>query len=167
MNIEQYDVSATCVMVMQAESPHSILDLVSARAEQLLETIIDCCTTLGSNNAYMPGSLVLLLNPDHARVLVEGGYDKARLRQAIHISACIATARLAGRGLGGVHPKNKDAEYQLVTRSPEDVVIAVGGGKGGHSAVILPWALHSDPAYEAVRLRDGNYAKNLAAFRQQ
>ena len=54
-----------------------------------------------------------------------------------------------------------------MTRSPEDVVIAVGGGKGGHSAVILPWALHSDPAYEAVRLRDGNYAKNLAAFRQR
>ena len=45
-------------------------------------------------------------------------------------------------------------------------VIVVGGGKGGHSAVVLPWALHSDAVYEAVRLPDGNYAKNIADFRQ-
>ncbi len=166
MNVEQYDKSATCVMVMKAESPHSVLDLVSTSAEHLLETILDCCTTLGSNNAYMAGSLVLLLNPDHARVLVEGGYDKARLRDRIHAAARIETAKLRGRGLGGISPKNAAAEFQYVTRSPEDVIVVVGGGKGGHSAVVLPWALHSDPVYEALRLPDGNYAINLAAFRQ-
>jgi hypothetical protein len=166
MNVEQYDASATCVMLMQAESPHSVLDLVSTSAAHLLETIIDCCTTLGSNNAYMPGSLVLLLNPDHARLLADDGYDKQRLREEIHRAARIKTALLAGRGLGGIRPKNETAEYQPVTRSPDDIVIVVGGGKGGHSAVILPWALHSDAVFEAVRLPDGNYAKTIADFRQ-
>ena len=166
MHVEQYDASATCVMVMQAESPHSVLDLVSTSAAHLLETIIDCCTTLGSNNTYMPGNLVLLLNPDHARLLADDGYDKQRLREEIHRAARINTALLAGRGLGGIRPKNETAEYQQVTRSPDDIVTVVGGGKGGHSAVILPWALHSDAVYEAVRLPDGNYAKNIADFRQ-
>ena len=166
MHVEQYDASATCVMVMQAESPHSVLDLVSTRAAHLLDTIIDCCTTLGSNNAYTPGSLVLLLNPDHARLFADNGYDKERLRVEIHRSARVKTSLLAGRGLGGIRPKDENAEYQLVTRSSEDIVIVVGGGKGGHSAVILPWALHSDPVYEAVRLPNGNYAKNIADFRQ-
>ena len=166
MHVEQYDASATCVMVMQAESPHSVLDLVSTRAAHLLDTIIDCCTTLGSNNAYTPGSLVLLLNPDHARLFAYNGYDKERLRVEIHRSARVKTSLLAGRGLGGIRPKDENAEYQLVTRSSEDIVIVVGGGKGGHSAVILPWALHSDPVYEAVRLPNGNYAKNIADFRQ-
>ena len=151
-------------MVMKAESPHSVLDLVSSSAPHLLETIVDCCTTLGSNNAYMPGCLVLVLNPDHARVLVAGGYDKQRLRVAIHEGARVATARLAGRGLGGISLPETAAECQRVTRTPEDVIIVVGGGKGGHSAVILPWALHSDPVFEAVRLPDGNFAKTLAAF---
>ena len=164
LNVEQYDKSATCVMVMKAESPHSVLDLVSSSAPHLLETIVDCCTTLGSNNAYMPGCLVLVLNPDHARVLVAGGYDKQRLRVAIHEGARVATARLAGRGLGGISLPETAAECQRVTRTPEDVIIVVGGGKGGHSAVILPWALHSDPVFEAVRLPDGNFAKTLAAF---
>ena len=166
MHVEQYDASATCVMVMQAESPHSVLDLVSTSAAHLLETIIDCCTTLGSNNAYMPGNLVLLLNPDHARLLADDGYDKQRLRDEIHRAARVKTALLAGRGLGGIRPNNETAEYQQVTRSPDDIVIVVGGGKGGHSAVILPWALHSDAVYEAVRLPDGNYAKHIADFRQ-
>jgi len=165
VHMEQYDASATCVMVMQAESPHSVLDLVSNRAAHLLETIIDCCTTLGSNNAYMPGSLVLLLNPDHARLLADDGYDKQRLREEIHRSARVKTTLLAGRGLGGIRPKNENSEYQLVTRSPDDIVIVVGGGKGGHSAVVLPWALHSDPVFEAIRLPNGNYAKNIADFR--
>lgn len=165
MNVEQYDKSATCVMVMKAESPHSVLDLVSGSAAHLLETIIDCCTTLGSNNAYLPGSLVVVLNPDHARVLVAGGYDKQRLRVEIHDGARVATARLAGRGLGGISPREPAAAYQRVTRGPEDVIIVVGGGKGGHSAIILPWALHSDPVFEAVRLPDGNFAKTLAEFR--
>ncbi len=165
MHEEQYDPRATMVLVLKAEAPHAVMDLASTRAAGLLETIIDCCTTLGSNNAYAPGCLVLMLNPDHARLLLDSGYDKHRLRNEIHASAGISRAQVSRRGLAGIGPKDGAAGLHKVTRSPEDVEIVVAGGKGGHSAVILPWALNSDPVYAAIRLPDGNFAKSLEQFR--
>jgi len=164
MSQERFDSAATCVMTLMAEPPHAVMDLVSTTAEGLMETIVDCCTTLGSNNAYVSGCLVLVLNPDHARLLVAGGYHKERLRGEIHAAARIPREQLSRRGFVGIGPKAGAQGFHYVTRSPEDVAVVVAGGKGGHSAVILPWALHSDPIYEAVRLPDGRIAETLEQF---
>ena len=161
---ERYDAATTCVMVLKAEAPHCVLDLRSTRAEPLLETIVACCTTLGSNNAYVAGPLVVLLNPDHARLLTAGGYDKTRLRETIHREAGLATRDLASRGLVGI---GTDGEgRRRVTRSPHDVEIVVAGGPGGHSAVILPWGLYSDAVFEVVRRADGEPARTLVELRR-
>lgn len=165
MHEERVDSGATVVMTLIAEAPHAVLDLGSTSAPNLLETIIDCCTTLGSNNAYVPGCLVVLLNPDHARLLYAGGYDKNRLRYEVHARAGISYRLLDKRGLVGITQTAGADGMQKITRSPADVEIVVGGGHGGHSAVILPWALNSDPVYEAVRLPGGGYAKTLEQFR--
>jgi hypothetical protein len=53
-----------------------------------------------------------------------------------------------------------------VTRDPSDIEIVVAGGRGGHSAVILPWALHSESIVEPIRLPDGRAAKHMAEFRR-
>ncbi len=164
MHAERYDASTTCVMVLKAEPPHAVMDLVSTTAADLMETIIDCCTTMGSNNAYVAGCLVLVLNPDHARLLADGGYDKARLRREIHARARIPHAQVARRGIVGVAPTQGEAGFHAVTRSPADVEIVVAGGRGGHSGVILPWALYSDPVYEPLRLPDGRLAESLEQF---
>lgn len=164
MNEERFDSNATCIMTLKAEPPHAVMDLVSTTAESLMETVVACCTTLGSNNAYVPGCLVLVLNPDHARLLFDSGYDKDRLRREIHASARISRGQLSKRGLVGIGPKDGVAGFHCVTRSPSDVEVVVGGGRGGHSAVILPWALHSDPIYEPVRLPNGKFAESLEQF---
>ncbi|MBP8309361.1 MAG: hypothetical protein KAY46_18955, partial [Burkholderiaceae bacterium] len=127
---------------------------------------LDACTTLGSNNAYVPGCLVLVLTPDHASLLAEAGYDKARLRHEIHESVKTPLALLRGRGIVGVTFRDDGQGYQRVTRSPADVEIVVAGGKGGHSAVILPWSLHADPIHEVVRLPDGEPAPGVEALRR-
>jgi hypothetical protein len=51
-----------------------------------------------------------------------------------------------------------------VTRSPQDVEIVVAGNRGGHSAVILPWALHSEAIVERVTTPDGKAARSIEAF---
>jgi len=53
-----------------------------------------------------------------------------------------------------------------VTRSPKDVEVVVVGGRGGHSGVILPWALHSEGIVLPVTLPDGKIAKNIEEFRR-
>lgn len=165
VHAERFDAKTTCVMMLKAEPPHAVMDLVSTRAEDLVDTIVDCCTTMGSNNAYVAGCLVLVLNPDHAQLLAGGGYDKERLRREVHARARIAHAQVSRRGIVGVAPTAGEAGYHYVTRSPADVEVVVAGGRGGHSGVILPWALHSDPVYETVRLPDGRAAESLEQFK--
>ena len=148
-------------MTLKAEAPHNVLDIGSTGAAGLMETIVDCCTTLGSNNASSAGPLVLVLNPEHARVLARDGYDKGRLRREIHASARIALDRMTARGIVSVATQKLAGGFHYATRTPEDVQIVVAGGKGGHSAVILPWALYSEAVFEAVRLPNGNAAKSL------
>jgi hypothetical protein len=164
LNQERFDPQTTCVMTLKAEPPHAVMDLVSTTASALMETIVDCCTTLGSNNAYVAGCLVLVLNPDHVRLLAAGGYDKDRLRREIHERARIPHAQVATRGIVGITPSARADGFHYVTRSPADVEVVVAGGEGGHSGVILPWALRSDPVYEAVRLPNGNIAESVEQF---
>jgi hypothetical protein len=161
---EHFDANTTCVMTLKAEPPHAVMDLVSTTATDLMDTIVDCCTTLGSNNAYVAGCLVLVLNPDHVRLLSSGGYDKARLRREIHQRARVPFDKVASRGIVGIKPSAAPDGFHYVTRSPADVEIVVAGGEGGHSGVILPWALRSEPVYEAVRLADGSAATSIDAF---
>jgi hypothetical protein len=53
-----------------------------------------------------------------------------------------------------------------VTRSPKDVDIVVVGGRGGHSGVILPWALHSEAIVLPVALPDGKAARSIEQFKR-
>ncbi|OGA50694.1 MAG: hypothetical protein A3F74_01355 [Betaproteobacteria bacterium RIFCSPLOWO2_12_FULL_62_58] len=151
-------------MTLKAEPHHAVMDLVSTTASALMDTILDCCTTLGSNNAYVAGCLVLVLNPDHARLLAAGGYDKDRLRREVHERARISGEQVAIRGIVGITAKVGADGFHYITRSPADVEIVVAGGEGGHSGVILPWALHSEAVYEPVRLPGGRIAESLEQF---
>ncbi|MDR2572823.1 MAG: hypothetical protein LBC94_00520 [Desulfovibrio sp.] len=168
INQERFDAATTSVYVLKAEPPHDIIDFLSVTGGDLLDTFLDSCTTLGSNNSYIPGPLLLLLTPDHAKLLHRDGYDKERIRNAVHTLVHHPAPMVRGRGLVPVRPANFAARHPMpVTRGPHDVEIVVAGGRGGHSCVILPWALHSEGIVEAVRLPDGSAAQSLEQFRRQ
>ena len=167
INQERFDAATTSVYVLKAEPPHDIIDFLSVTGGDLLDTFLDSCTTLGSNNSYIPGPLLLLLTPDHAKLLHRDGYDKERIRNAVHTLVHHPAPMLRGRGLVPVRPADFAHRHPMpVTRGPQDVEIVVAGGRGGHSCVILPWALHSEGIVEAVRLPDGRPAQSLEQFRQ-
>jgi hypothetical protein len=165
INAERFDDETTTVLALKAEPPHGVTDFRSRTADDLLGTLLDCCTSLGSNNAYMPGSLVLVLAPDHARRLAAGGWDKAALRERIHAAAGHDLAVVAPRGIAAITPEAGADGRVRVTRSPRDVEIVVAGGHGGHPAVIRPWALASEAVVEPVRRADGALARRIAEFR--
>jgi hypothetical protein len=165
LNAERFDAQATTVLALKAEPPHGVTDFRSRTAEDLLGTLLDCCTSLGSNNAYMPGSLVLVLAPDHARLLAAAGWDKAALRTHIHAGAGHDAAAVAPRGIAAIVPTAGADGRVRVTRRPADVEIVVAGGRGGHSAVIRPWSLSSEAVIEPVRRPDGALARGIAELR--
>ena len=167
INEERFTARTTAVYVMKAEPQHDIIDFLSLNGHDLLDTITDCCTTLGSNNAYMPGPLVLALTPDHGIMLKNSGYTKDMIREHIHLRAVHDVPMVRGRGLVPVRPPEfADKHPMPVTRTPKDVEVVVIGGRGGHSGVILPWALHSEGIVEPVALPDGTIAKSIKDFKK-
>jgi len=166
INAERFDNNTTTVFVLKAEPPHDIIDFLSLTAGDLLDTIVDSCTTLGSNNACIPGPLIVVLTPDHAKLLDREGWTKEMIREHIHIRAHHETPMVRNRGLVPVRPKGFEKKHPMpVTRSPQDVEIVVAGGRGGHSAVILPWALHSESIVEPVLLPTGQIPKTIEDFK--
>ena len=167
INAERFDAETTTVYVLKAEPPHDIIDFLSMTAEDLLDGIVDSATTLGSNNAFMPGPLLVVCTRDHAWLLNRDGWDKPRIRAHIHAHAHHPVPMVRNRGLVPVRPASFARRHPMpVTRDPSDIEIVVAGGRGGHSAVILPWALHSEAVVEPVRLPAGRAAKCMAEFRR-
>jgi hypothetical protein len=166
INAERYDDQTTTVYTLKAEPPHDIIDFLSQTAGDLLDGIVDSCTTLGSNNAYIPGPLVIVLTRDHAWLLAREGWDKDSIREHIHANTHHPVAMVKNRGLVPVRPASFEDRHPMpVTREARDIEIVVAGGRGGHSAVILPWALHSEGIVEPVVLPNGSPAKSLEEFR--
>lgn len=167
INEEHYNSKTTTVYVLKAEPQHDIIDFLSLNGHDLLDTITDSCTTLGSNNAYIPGPLVLVLTPDHGMMLKNAGYTKDMIREHIHLRAVHDVPMVRDRGLVPVRPPEFANKHPMpVTRTPKDVEIVVVGGRGGHSGVILPWALHSGSVVLPVSLPDGTVAKSIQQFKR-
>ena len=167
INAEHYDEKTTTVYVMKAEPIHDIIELLSSTGSDLLDTIVDCSTTLGSNNAYLPGPLVVIVTPDHSRLLNDEGWTKDAIREHIHTRATNEVPMIRNRGIVPVRPKFLEDKHPMpVTRFPEDIQVVVAGGRGGHCAVILPWALHSEGIIEPVLLPDGTVPESIESFRR-
>ena len=165
INAERYDPQTTTVYVLKAEPPHDIIDFLSQNGGDLMDTFVDSCTTLGSNNSYIPGPLILVMTPDHAQLLQRDGWTKDSIREHVHAHAHHAAPMVRNRGLVPVRPKGFETRHPMpVTRSPKDVEMVVVGGRGGHSSVILPWALHSEGVVERVLLPDGRTPAGIADF---
>ena len=168
INEDHFDSETTTVYVMKAEPIHDCIDFLSLNGHDLLDTLTDCCSTLGSNNAYMPGPLVMCLTPDHAMMLKKDGYSKRDIQEHIHQYVYHDNAMVNGRGLKPVRPPEWVNRHPLpVTRFPEDVEVVTIGGRGGHDGIILPWALHSEGCVEALRLPDGTIAKSIRDFKKK
>ena len=98
--------------------------------------------------------------------VTQDGLKKSDVRLFIHEHVGHPARRLVKRGLVGMGPKQIDKRtFFLATRSPEDIEIVVAGGKGGHSAVIIPWSLHSNIIVRSVLLADGSIPKGIEDFR--
>ena len=168
INEDRFDAQTTTVYLLKAEPIHDIIDFLSLNGHDLLDTITACCTTLGSNNAYMPGPLVVCLTPDHAMMLKKAGYTKEMIQEHIHQYVYHNTPMVNGRGLMPVRPKEWANRHPLpVTRFPKDVEVVTIGGRCGHSGVILPWALHSEGCVEALTLPNGTAAKSIQDFKRR
>jgi hypothetical protein len=127
------------VTVFAAESPHNVLTHYGHDGEAIVVALADAMAGLGS---FSPGQSVLVLAPEHVRILARDGWTRPRLREALHARARRTAADLkrGGKSPGPIEPGDEERWIHR-GQGPEDVAIVVaGGGAGGHSAFIPSWS---------------------------
>jgi len=166
---------ASAVTVIGGESPHNINDHESTNAEGLLHTIAGSMRSLGINDNYHQwrSQPLVILAPEHARVIADAGYSKLDVKRYLYEHTKLR--------LGDFSPENIERRFRgkfdiyrdatldeavPLVRQPEDLLIAVIGGAGKHSAFVPTFGA-TKPVTRALKRRDGSYAASVEDFRQK
>ena len=137
-----YAASDSTVLLHSGEAPHNIQEHGSRVWDELLITISDCINTTGNNNIGLCGELMLVLCPEHARILAEGGLSKEDVRQELHRRTRFRIERWGKRlreWYRGHRPSTDtgpEIEEFPFFDAASQYIIVVAGGAGLHSMIV-------------------------------
>lgn len=129
----------SAVTVFAGEAPHYAHSPVGGTGEQIVRALVN--TMLGG--VHRGGHWVLVLCPEHVTIFKNEGWSKAQLKQAIYEKAVRSLAdfkRLWGFADESVKPKEAEVIVHSLQSPDRLLVVTAGGGAGGFSALIPPWA---------------------------
>ncbi len=164
---------ASAVTVIGAECPHNVNDHESLDGEGLLTTIAGTMAVSGSNDIYYKAQPLVIMGPEHARTIA-ASYSKQEAKRFLQQHATLPVAKLSRDNIERrvkitwkerlPDPKPDDVLYAV--QRPEDLLIAVIGGAGKHSAVVPTFGA-TLPVTRALKTKDGRLAKSVEDFRQR
>jgi hypothetical protein len=165
---------ASAVTVIGAECPHNVNDHESITAEGILTTIAGTMLDAGTNDIFYAAQPLVVMAPEHAKTVADGGYSKADARCFLHEHAHLPMGRFSKENIerrlritwkDRLGSAGLDAPVHMVQK-PEDILIAVIGGAGKHSAVINTFGA-TKAVTRALKLRDGSFARSVEDFRKK
>jgi hypothetical protein len=166
-----FDAEATTVTVIGAECPHNVNDHESLSAEGILTTIAGTMATTGSNDVFYAAQPVVVMGPEHARTVADGGFSKADAKRFLQERATLPLFRFSKENIERRFRVNFRERYANATEETavpavqraEDIIIAVIGGAGKHSAYIPTFGA-TKAVTRALKRADGALAKSVADF---
>ncbi len=168
-----FPAEASTVTVVGAECPHNVNDHESITAEGILTTIAGTMAITGTNDVYYAAQPVVVFGPEHAKTVAAGGYTKADAKRFLYEHAQLPLGKFSKENIERrfrVTFKEKyataspDAPVTMVQRA-EDIIIAVIGGAGKHSAFIPTFGA-TQSVTRALKRKDGQLAKSVEEFRR-
>ncbi len=134
------------VTVIGAEAPHSVIfsgDADNPESPQaLLDALAIGLANLATNNAILRGgSAVVVLNPDHANILVAAGLDRRAIQVSLFERAAhpLADMMRVAPGLAGRAKKAGADTTRPAFKAAEDIIVLMAGGSGLYSMVMPSW----------------------------
>ena len=164
---------SSTVTVIGAECPHNVNDHESISGEGVLTTIAGTMGIAGSNDVYYAAQPVVVMGPEHAKSIASDGYSKADAKRFLQAHANLPLGKFSKENIERrlrVTFKEKyataglDAPVPLV-HNAEDIIIAVIGGAGKHSAYIPTFGA-TKAVTRAAKLKNGQLAKTVEEFRR-
>ncbi len=146
------------VTLFAGHGPQSIIDQKSRSAESLARTFAACLRSVAHPKLCIKIDAMLVVSPEHARVLADDGWDRSRLEGRLaELLTLDSDELLAGvdgiaeglpEGFGGMElPKFREGGL---------LIAHAGGGAGLFSAIIGGWVNGdegSDPVTRAITTR--------------
>jgi hypothetical protein len=148
-----YDSEQSAVTVVCVEAPHSVQCITTpgdaTGPDRLLNQLASALANCGSNNhLFGRGAQVVVLNPDHARLLANAKFDRGELqlelaRRAVRKQSETWATRAdwveASPTPIPAYAEDADAGALYAVADPSQILILVAGGEGTYSAVMPSW----------------------------
>jgi hypothetical protein len=150
LHIERgFTAEESTVTVLAAAAPYSMSDFFNNTALGILRTFADSMANVGSANMYRGGELLVVIGPEHARDIAQDGWTKQDIKYYLfeYARKPYTEARRGGMYSEEVRQQlwprwidytRDDAMIPLV-RTPDEILVIVGGGAGRHSAWVPGW----------------------------
>jgi hypothetical protein len=136
------------VTVLAAAAPYSMSDFFNNTALGLMRTFADSMANVGSANLYRGGEMLVVIGPEHAQDIASDGWTKHDIKYYLfeYARKPYAAAKQGGMYSEQVRQElwprwidyTRDAMIPLV-RTPDEILVIVGGGSGRHSAWVPGW----------------------------
>jgi hypothetical protein len=133
----------------------------SQTARDLLKTLSRSIAYVGNRNVNGKGQPLLILAPQHARLIALGGYSKADVRHFLWEHARVRFGDIPRGNLVNYSEHNLKFYADLgdevgipIAERPDDIVIVVMGGVGTHSLSVQT-RLASENVTVPIRRKDG------------
>ncbi|MGH7356202.1 MAG: hypothetical protein ACRELS_16700 [Candidatus Rokuibacteriota bacterium] len=138
------------VAVLAADAPITVYDQRSRTAPDLLATIAGSMAVIEHHKMTHWGDTLLVLSPEHARIVADDGWSKADVRRFLWDRLRRPVSELVpGRDGGDGLPEHvlrkfadpsRDATLIPKFRAPDNIKLLVAGGTAGRfSAVVAGW----------------------------
>jgi hypothetical protein len=145
------------VTVFAGEGPKCVVDQMARSPEELAASLADALQGLHHPKLAMAFDVVLVISPDHGRILHEAGWDRARLESELMARTARPGVEMVrgAQGMAEGLPEAFADTPEVPKFRPGGILIAhAGGGAGLFSTIIGGWVngqTGSDPVTVEVR----------------
>jgi hypothetical protein len=169
-----FPTDVSTVTVVGAECPHNVNDHESLTAEGILTTIAGTMGIAGSNDVFYAAQPVVVMSPEHAKTVAAGGFSKMDAKRFLQEHAHLPLGKFSKENIERrlrvtwkeryAHAGMDEPVSQI--QNAQDIIIAVVGGAGKHSAYLPTFGATRDVT-RALKRQNGEYGRSVDVFRSR
>lgn len=134
-----FEREVSTVTAFAAEGPNQINNHSSLKAENILLTLADRMSSLGTFNMGGHTEMGVVICPEHYHTLNSQGWDKGKVQEILYEHAVRPLSDLKEGGY--IEEPVEDGDQEILVRavhSPEDILLVVAGGEAGRFSCCIP-----------------------------
>ncbi len=140
-----FSADATTVTLLSGEAPRQVMHRWKPSVHDMLSVLATAMRMPAGCSTGGDAPFFVLLGPEHAGVLRDGGLGPEEIAQELSVLSRISADELLRAGINpasqGNHYKHRDTQGNYITASPEHILVATAGGPGaGWSMVVPSWS---------------------------